>query len=54
MGTAVVRKGLKLSRILINNFLTLTGEDTLIAYTISDGTYLIFGGMLKYLFGVLI
>ena len=41
-------------RILINNFLTLTGEDMLIAYTVSDGTYLIFGGMLKSPFLVLI
>ena len=24
--------------------LSFTGEDTLIAYTVSDGTYLIFGG----------
>ena len=43
METTVVRI-LNLMWVVVNNFLTLTGDDMLIAYTLSDGTYLIFGG----------
>ena len=50
-GDCCGKKEIKNLTRIYNNNLLLTGDDMLIAYTLSDGTYmyLIFGGVLKSL-----